>query len=267
MSNSVKKNFEYSQLVSRNGFFIDAELQERIKNTTLLFIGCGLASSVAISATRLGFEKYILVDGDNVELTNLNRQDFYLDEIGENKAEVIANRIKRINSNCYVQVIKKYVGVGDIEPLVLKADIIINCADFNEVVYEIEKISSMHQKLSISPLNVGFGSTVTAFSQKSQRLETMTQGIAENDESFLSNLLKGFTDYILPQYIKRNIPKIFLFISKNGFFPQNIVASQTSNVLILNTIIRYLNNKSILLAPTPISFDFEKIYERISETN
>lgn len=256
-----EKDF-YNNLTKRNGFFIDSSLQLKIKTTTLLFIGCGLSSVITKSACRAGFTKFILADGDRVDVTNLNRQDFYMEDVGKNKAECLRESLLKINPYASIQVIPRYVGVDDVESLVAKGDIIINCADFNEVTYEIETATSECGKLSISPLNIGFGSVILAFNNESASLKDLTKGIAKNDVDYLKRLKKGINKYELPLYLRNNLIKVFLFIARKNFFPQNIIAAETSNIIVLNTIIRYLKGDRIRLAPDPINYDCESSYEQ-----
>ena len=96
--NYMKQDF-YDQLTLRNGFFISRDLQLKIKECSLVLAGCGLSSNFAVLAARLGFEKFILIDGDNVDESNLNRQPFSLNHVGLNKAEAISEIIKQINQN------------------------------------------------------------------------------------------------------------------------------------------------------------------------
>jgi len=254
-----KQTDNYNKLVLRNGFFIPDKLQDKIADCKLVFIGCGLASSVAIAAARMGFQHFCLVDGDTVELSNLNRQDFYLQDIGRNKASVISERIRSINLECEIEVIDRRVGVEDIEALVKGGDIIINSADFDEVTYVIDELSAEYSKLSISPLNIGFGSVVTIFNKDSKRLSALTGGVCKNDTDYLLTLYKNLEDFRLPKYIKKNIPKALLFIATKGFFPQNVIAAQTSTLLITDVLLKYLRGDKIVLAPKAVNLDVEEL--------
>lgn len=251
----------YNELTSRNGFFISNKLQQKIKNTDLLLIGCGLASNLAVDACRIGFQNFILVDGDNVEISNLNRQAFDYDDIGFNKAETLEKKLKKINKKCNIKTVNKFIEVKDIKETIKLGDVIINCADLNEVTFKICEESILQKKLSISPLNIGFGTITLAFTNKAVPLLEITKGLPKNDADYLKKLYKGMSEYSLPRYIKKKFLKAFLFIGKNGFFPQNIIATHISNAVILHTIIRYLDGKEIKLSPKPISIDIEEIYE------
>lgn len=61
----------------------------------------GLGSAVAIALARIGVGRLILADFDVVEPSNLNRQQYFVDQIGLPKAEALRANLMRINP--YVQ--------------------------------------------------------------------------------------------------------------------------------------------------------------------
>lgn len=73
-----------------------------IKNSTVGIAGLGgLGSAIAVALARVGVGKLILVDFDVVEPSNLNRQQFFVDQIGMYKTEALRANLERINP--YVQ--------------------------------------------------------------------------------------------------------------------------------------------------------------------
>jgi sulfur carrier protein ThiS adenylyltransferase len=70
-----------------------AVLQQR----TVAVAGCGgLGSNAAVALTRAGIGRLILIDHDVVEPSNLNRQHFFLDDLGKPKVEALAASLRRI---------------------------------------------------------------------------------------------------------------------------------------------------------------------------
>ncbi|TGX79503.1 hypothetical protein E5358_14850 [Palleniella muris] len=61
---------------SRNRIYVNAEEQKKVRNTRILLGGAGIGSIIAECALRFGFENITIVDGDKVELSNLNRQNY-----------------------------------------------------------------------------------------------------------------------------------------------------------------------------------------------
>lgn len=57
----------------------------------------GLGSAVSIALARVGVGALVLVDFDVVEPSNLNRQHYFVDQIGLQKTEALSSTLKRIN--------------------------------------------------------------------------------------------------------------------------------------------------------------------------
>ena len=57
----------------------------------------GLGSAIAIALARLGVGRLILVDFDIVEPSNLNRQQYFVDQIGLPKTEALCANLRRVN--------------------------------------------------------------------------------------------------------------------------------------------------------------------------
>lgn len=73
----------YEELTLRNAGYVPPELQEKIRATRLLVAGCGLGSTIAEAAARVGFERFTLADGDSIAPHNLNRQAFTIMKDGK----------------------------------------------------------------------------------------------------------------------------------------------------------------------------------------
>lgn len=89
---------------SRNELAIGKEGLEAIKNKTVAILGIGGVGSFAAEAcARSGVGRIILVDKDNVDITNINRQLVaYLSTVGQSKSAVMKERIADINPQCEV---------------------------------------------------------------------------------------------------------------------------------------------------------------------
>lgn len=89
---------------SRNELAIGTEGLEKLKNTTVAILGVGGVGSFAAEAcARSGIGRIILVDKDNVDITNVNRQLVaYLSTVGKSKSGVMKERIADINPQCEV---------------------------------------------------------------------------------------------------------------------------------------------------------------------
>ncbi|WP_338651596.1 tRNA threonylcarbamoyladenosine dehydratase [Lysinibacillus sp. Y5S-8] len=89
---------------SRNELAIGTEGLDKLKNTTVAILGVGGVGSFAAEAcARSGIGRIILVDKDNVDITNVNRQLVaYLSTVGKSKSAVMKERIADINPACEV---------------------------------------------------------------------------------------------------------------------------------------------------------------------
>jgi len=89
---------------SRNELAVGTEGVDLYRNTTVAILGVGGVGSFAAEAcARSGIGKIILVDKDNVDITNINRQLVaYTSTIGRSKSEVMKERILDINPDCEV---------------------------------------------------------------------------------------------------------------------------------------------------------------------
>lgn len=89
---------------SRNELAIGKEGLEKLKNTTVAILGIGGVGSFAAEAcARSGIGRIVLIDKDNVDITNINRQLVaYLSTVGRPKTEVMKERIQDINPECEV---------------------------------------------------------------------------------------------------------------------------------------------------------------------
>lgn len=73
-------------------------VHEKIKGATVGIAGLGgLGSSIAVALARIGVGRLVLVDFDVVEPSNLNRQQYFIDQLGMTKAEALVANLKRIN--------------------------------------------------------------------------------------------------------------------------------------------------------------------------
>ncbi len=74
------------------------ELIETFSKATIGVAGCGgLGSNCAIALARCGIGKLIIADFDKLEPSNLNRQQFRLDQLGQPKALALKDNIEAVS--------------------------------------------------------------------------------------------------------------------------------------------------------------------------
>lgn len=155
----------YDLLTVRNIEYIAPDVQEKIKNTRLLIAGCGMGSSFAICAARMGFTKFLLADGDTVNIHNLNRQFYDKDDIGINKATALARHIRAINPEADIEEVTEYLNKGNVPDIISRADFIFDTIDFLalEAIVTVHDECEKQKKPRITAFNVGFDGGVVYF--------------------------------------------------------------------------------------------------------
>jgi len=126
MKPEYSKDTFIRELTERNEPSITGKLQ----TATIGIAGCGgLGSNVAAALTRIAVKKLIIVDFDTVLLSNLNRQFFFVDDIGKSKAESLGANLKRINPFIEIEMHIKKIDAENLWELFSNADIIVEAFD------------------------------------------------------------------------------------------------------------------------------------------
>ena len=119
-------------LYQRTARIIGEDGVNALKEATVAVFGTGGVGSYACEALgRAGVGHLIFIDKDVVDETNMNRQLVAdLTTLGGNKAEVMAERVRRVNPSCDVQALVKRYDPSDDEFIPsLHADFIIDAID------------------------------------------------------------------------------------------------------------------------------------------
>lgn len=105
--------------------------QEKLLNARVLIIGAGgLGSPLCIYLAAAGIGKIGIVDFDNVDVTNLQRQIIYrTDDVGKSKAETAKERIQALNPQVEVEVYKERISSENALRILGNYDIVIDGTD------------------------------------------------------------------------------------------------------------------------------------------
>lgn len=105
--------------------------QTQLKSARVLVVGAGgLGCPVALYLGAAGVGHLTLADDDQIELANLQRQiAFEQTEIGESKAERLAERVRRINPDVSVAVLTARLEGDELLRQVQSASLVIDCTD------------------------------------------------------------------------------------------------------------------------------------------
>lgn len=113
-------------LIERHG----AELQDKFSSATVAVCGLGgLGSNIAISLTRAGIGKLILIDFDRVDISNLNRQQYKASQVGRCKTEALSENLKEIAPYIELETHTVRITESNVVELLKDADVICEAFD------------------------------------------------------------------------------------------------------------------------------------------
>ena len=140
----------YARQISLSG--VGSHGQLKLKETCVLIIGAGgLGVAAAQYLAAAGIGTLILSDGDDISLSNLHRQPAYIEKnIGENKANVLAARLRELNSKIDVINIARNLDQHNAVDLIDRADIVLDCTDNLKSRYLINDVCTIQNKPFVS---------------------------------------------------------------------------------------------------------------------
>ena len=105
-------------------------VQEKVKRARVGIMGLGgLGSAVAVSLARIGVGELLLADYDVVEPSNLNRQQYFIDQIGLPKTEAMQANLARINPYVRVVVSEVELTEANIPRIFAGVQVLVECFD------------------------------------------------------------------------------------------------------------------------------------------
>ncbi len=106
------------------------EIKEVLETKKVGIAGCGgIGSNCAVALARVGVGNLVIADFDVIELSNLNRQYFFHDQIGLPKATCLKQNILRVNPQVQVEEHIIKLQSQDIIDLFSDCDVIIEAFD------------------------------------------------------------------------------------------------------------------------------------------
>ncbi len=118
--------------LERTELLVKKEGIEKLQKSTVLVVGLGGVGSFAAEfLARAGIGNLSIVDGDVIDVTNINRQLPALHTtIGKLKAQLVEERLKEINPKINLTVISKFLSPTDAYEIVdNKYDYVLDCID------------------------------------------------------------------------------------------------------------------------------------------
>ena len=90
----ITKEVLQEELVNRCG----SVAVEKLQATRVAVVGLGgLGSNIALLLTRMGISHLHLIDFDKVDVSNLHRQQYFIEQVGLFKTEALASTLRKIN--------------------------------------------------------------------------------------------------------------------------------------------------------------------------
>lgn len=185
---------------SRNELAVGREGIDLLKNKTVAILGVGGVGSFAAEAiARTGVGRIILVDKDDVDITNINRQLVaYMSTIGKSKSAVMKERIADINPDCEVIDLHMFYTEETYEEFFsYEPDYVIDASD--TVIYKIHIMKECLKR----------GIKIISSMGAANKMDPTRFQIADISKTYMDPLAKVIRVKLRKEGIKKGIPVIF----------------------------------------------------------
>ena len=129
-----------------NGFGIDG--QKKLRNASVLMVGAGgLGCPALLYLAAAGVGRIGVIDGDTVNVTNLNRQVLFGEkDLGKNKAEQAVRHFKDKYSDITWEIFPEFLTVQNAQELIADYDLVIDGTDNFPTRYLVNDACLLHGK-------------------------------------------------------------------------------------------------------------------------
>jgi molybdopterin/thiamine biosynthesis adenylyltransferase len=144
---------------------IDIAGQEKLLNAHALIIGVGgLGSAAAPYLAAAGIGHITLVDDDQVELTNLQRQIMHTEKmLGKSKVMSGKEFLQQLNAGAHIETIQAKATVSLLDELLPSVDIVLDCTDNFATRQLINASCFKHQTPLVSGSALRFDGQISVF--------------------------------------------------------------------------------------------------------
>ena len=186
-----------NEWLQRTELLIKTKGIKKLQKANILVIGLGGVGSFATEfLVRSGIGKITIIDGDSIDITNINRQLPALNSTIEMpKTEVISKRILDINPNIYLTAINEFLIPERMEEILTneKFDYVLDCIDSVSPKLALIRTCKKHKIKLISAMGAG---------GKSDPSKVLVRDISKTNNCFLAKQIRK-------QLRKENIHKGF----------------------------------------------------------
>jgi len=163
---TIEENKRYNRhiILSEIGY----EGQKKLKNAKVLVIGAGgLGCPVLQYLTAAGVGSIAISDFDSVSESNLQRQILYnTDDIGKPKAEIAAERLKKLNPNVNFTIYNLAISKQNVFQIIENQDVVIDCSDNFPTRYLVSDACVIKSKTLVFGAIYKFDGQVSVFNYK-----------------------------------------------------------------------------------------------------
>lgn len=144
---------------------IGIEGQERLLQAHVVVVGAGgLGSPAALYLATAGVGRLTLIDPDQVDLTNLQRQIAHsMDRIGQAKVSSAQQAIQALNPDVQVQALAQRADDALLDMLLPTADVVLDCTDNYRTRQLINAACVRHQRPLVSGAAIRFDAQISVF--------------------------------------------------------------------------------------------------------
>ncbi len=169
---------------------------ETLAEKSVLIAGLGGVGSWAAEAlARAGVGRLILIDGDVIVPSNLNRQLFALEStVGQSKCLVARRRLLDINSQLIVETMDERLVSGKIEEVLQR---------FLPIDYVVDAIDSLSAKIDLIAASSALGIPVIACMGTGNRLDPTRLRIADLSETHTDPLARNVRRALRKRHVER----------------------------------------------------------------
>lgn len=126
MADILAKELIYQTLNDRHGIVN----QEKLNSAKVAIAGLGgLGSNIAVALARIGVSHLHLIDFDKVDISNLNRQHYFISHLNKYKTQALAEQLQMINP--YLNIVTDCIKVTEDNIFSLFKDEDIICEAFD----------------------------------------------------------------------------------------------------------------------------------------
>ncbi|MEX2784354.1 ThiF family adenylyltransferase [Streptococcus sp. H49] len=206
------KNRFYFEDISKG---INNRYQEDFFKKKVMIIGLGGVGSVVLfNLVAMGVKHFILIDGDNVDISNFNRQIMFdIDDIGKSKVVALKEKLHKIDNSIEVEICDRYIENSD----------------------DINKLTYFDYELLVNAADTPQNLNVLLLENiKMKKNDFITAGVGLHSGKFTSVISNYYLNDALA-YFQNTIPEEKGTILKASISPTNMLIS----ALLSNEILKY----------------------------